>query len=678
MENRLRNIGIIAHVDAGKTTLTERILYLTGKSHHLGEVHTGDTVMDFDPEERKRGITIQSAATTVPWRGHAITLIDTPGHIDFNIEVNRALRVLDGAVVVFDGVAGVEPQTETNWRLADRYRVPRIAFVNKLDRVGADFPRVLTMMAERLGVRPVALQLPLGQEAGFQGVVDLLRRVAIRWVGDGPDAHAEKGAIPPDMGDAMAAARSRLVEAVVEQDDGLLDDWLAGREIDPEVLRAALRRATLAGRLVPVLCGAAFRNKGVGPLLDAVVDYLPAPGEGPAAIAEGGQSPLANAGDPAAPLVALAFKVSSDDHGSLTFLRLYRGTLHPGDSVENTHTGRRERVARVYRVHANKRQDLPQAGAGEIVAVTGLKDTLTGHTLCAPGHPVVLEEISVPTPVIEVAVDAADSQAEEALHRALHALVREDPSLCLRQDEETGQTLLAGMGELQLEVSLARLAQQKGLVVRTGAPRVAYRETLARAVSVRHLLRKQTGGPGQYAEVALRLEPLERGAGLQVENRIHGGVIPREFIPGVETGIRRAAQGGLLGHPVVDVRVILEDGSAHERDSSVLAFEVAAAAAFREGLEQGGTRLLEPVMAVEVVTPEEALGACIGDLNRRRGTIREQVREGGQGRSSTLRLRAEVPLARLFGYIGDLRALSAGRASYTMAFAHYGEAPRAA
>ncbi|MCW7537919.1 elongation factor G [Aquabacterium sp. A7-Y] len=662
---RLRNIGVIAHVDAGKTTTSERILFYTGKNHRVGEVDDGATTLDYDEQEKRRGITINSAATTVFWQGTQINLIDTPGHIDFNIEVNRSLRVLDGAVVVFDGVAGVEPQTETNWRLADKYRVPRLAFINKLDRVGADFHRVVGMIAERLGVSPLVLQLPIGSEGGFRGVVDLLGREALVWPSDvagSPMSHEE---VPAELGVQAAEWRTRLVEAAVEQDDAVLEAYLDGREPTPEQLRACIRKGTLSGAFVPVLAGSAFRNRGVEPLLDAVVHYLPAPGE-----VDAGQPEA----DPDGPLAALAFKVEAEPHGTLVFVRIYRGTLRPGDVVLNAGTGRRERVTRLYEVHAKRHEERDQVEAGGIAAVVGLKETWTGHTLCDPQHPILLEEISVPEAVIDVAVEPKTQADQQHLSRALQALAKEDPSLRIRQDAESGQTIVSGMGELQLEVSLEKLRSRHHVEVTVGRPQVAWRETIAQAAEVRHLHRKQTGGPGQYAEVVLRVEPLPRGAGLRFESRIAGGAIPREFIPTVEAGVRRAALAGLVaGYPCVDLQVSLLDGSFHERDSSTAAFELAAAAAFREAAALAAPTLLEPVMAVEVVTPAEYLGDCIGDLNRRHGSVRGQDL---QGKAAVVR--ALVPLQEMFGYIGSLRALSSGRAQYTMQFEHYAVARKSA
>jgi len=660
----LRNIGVIAHVDAGKTTTTERILFYTGENHRIGEVHDGDTRMDFDPQERQRGITINSAAITVHWNGTQINLIDTPGHIDFNIEVNRSLRVLDGAVVVFDGVAGVEPQTETNWRLADKYRVPRIAFVNKLDRTGADFARVVAMIQDRLGVVALPLQWPIGAEGEFRGVVDLLRMRALVWDKDDASAPPRVAEVPAELLDEARRARARLVEAVVEQDDALLDAWLRGDEIAVEALQAGLRRGTLAGAFVPVLAGSAFKNRGVEPLLDAVVDYLPRPGE------TNHEDDILDA-DPDAPFAALAFKVVADDHGAMTFVRVYRGRLARGASVLNASTGRNERVSRIYEVHADKHIDKDELVAGDIAAVVGLKDTLTGHTLADRDHPVHLEEIAVPEPVIDVAIEPRTQADQQNLSKALQAMLREDPSLRLRHDADSGQTILSGMGELQLEVATEKLRARHGVDVSVGRPQVAYRETISLESEVTHVHKKQSGGPGQFAGLTLRLKPLPRGEGFSFVNESVGGAIPREFVAAIEAGIRRAAQVGVVaGFPTVDFEATVLDGATHERDSSSLAFELAAAAAFREAAAKGKPLLLEPVMAVEVITPVDHLGDVIGDLHRRRGDVLGQSQRGGAAVVS-----ANVPLKEMFGYIGHLRAMTSGRAQYTMQFDHYDVAP---
>ena len=655
----LRNIGVIAHVDAGKTTTTERILFYTGENHRIGEVHDGATTMDFDPQERARGITIHSAATTVHWHGTQINLIDTPGHIDFNLEVRRSLRVLDGAVVVFDGVAGVEPQTETNWRLADEYRVPRLAFVNKLDRVGADFQRVVTSLRERLGVRALPLQLPVGAEADFRGVVDLLTMQALVWDRDDAKAPPLVDAIPPELQAAAEAARALLLEAAAEQDDALLDAWLRGDELPLDGVRAALRRGTLAGAFVLVLAGSAFRNRGVEPLLDAVVSYLPSPGEAPGAM------------DTRGPLSALAFKLTADDHGAMVFVRVYSGTLKRGDTVWNASTGKAERVARLYEIHADRRVERDGLVAGDIAGVVGLKDVLTGHTLASAKDAAVLESIVVPEAVIDVALEPRAQADAAALAKGLGVLVREDPSLRLRQDADSGQTLLSGMGELQLEVAVEKLRSRFGVDVAVGRPQVAYRETISAAAELRHVHKKQSGGPGQFAELTLRIAPLPRGEGLRFESTVVGGAIPREFIPAVEAGIRKAAQAGpFAGHPLVDFEAVLVDGSAHVRDSSALAFELAAAHALREAVLKAAPVVLEPVMAVEVITPQDYLGDVIGDLLRRRGHV-----QGQDARGNAIVVTAHVPLAQMFGYIGQLRALSSGRAQFTMQLSHYAPAP---
>jgi len=660
---KLRNIGIIAHVDAGKTTTTERILFYTGKNHRVGEVHDGTTTMDFDPQERARGITINSAATTVFWRDRQINIIDTPGHIDFNIEVNRSLRVLDGAVVLFDGVAGVEPQTETNWRLADRYGVPRLCFVNKLDRNGADFYRVVGMIEERLGVVPLVLQLPIGVEDEFRGVVDLLGMQALVWSSDDADVPFQVEAIPEDLQDSANRYRTRLIEAVIDQDDSALATYLEGLSPSADVLRACIRKATASGKFVPVLAGSAFKNKGVEALLDAVVDYLPAP----AARVETGESASA----PLASLVALAFKVVNNDHGSLTFVRVYQGRLQPGDVVLNANTGKRERISRLYEMHADKKLERDYAEAGDIVGIVGLKETLTGHTLCDLHHPVVLEQITVPEPVIDVAIEPKTQADQQNLSKALHAILREDPSLRVTQDGDSGQTILSGMGELQLEVTLEKLRAAHAVDVLVGKPQVAYRETIAESTEVQYVHKKQSGGPGQFAEVVLRLVPLHADEGVQFESLVVGGAIPREYIPSVEIGIRNAAKAGVLaGFPTVDFKAVLLDGSFHERDSSTMAFELAAAAAFRSAVAKAKPVLLEPIMAVEVTTPTAHVGDCIGDLNRRRGLIRSQ-----EQRMSGSVIEAHVPLKEMFGYIGNLRALTSGRAQFSMQFDHYAVAP---
>ena len=665
-DNRLRNIGVIAHVDAGKTTVTERVLYHAGESHRIGEVHDGTARMDFDPQERQRGITIDSAAITVRWKGARINIIDTPGHVDFAIEVRRSLRVLDGAVVVFDGVAGVEPQTESHWRLADEHGVARVAFVNKLDRTGADFDRVVAAMADRLGVRALPLQLPIGVESEFRGVVDLVSLRALTWAKDDASEPCAIADVPGAMLGAARDARAKLVEAAAEWDDGVLAQWLGSEAPTPDALRAALRKGVLAGAFVPVLGGSAYRNRGIEPLLDAVVDYLPAPGDVVT-------TPARPAADVQAPLVALAFKVVARGHGGgMVFARVYRGRLRRGDTVRNVTTGRIERVSRLVEVHADDHIEIQEAQAGDIVGIVGLKDTLTGHTLCDPRVVVQLESIDVPEPVIDVAVEPTSRADQQGLSAALAQLQREDPSLRVRQDAESGQVILSGMGELQLEVAVERLRERHGVGVKTSPPQVAYRETITKTVEVNHVHRKQTGGPGQFAALTLRVAPLPRGEGFRFENRVTGGAIPKAFVPAIEAGVRRAAMSGVLeGWPCVDVEATLLDGAFHERDSSMPVFELAAAAAFREACLEAGSIVLEPVMAVDVVTPLDALGDAIGDLHRRRGRV---VAQSMRGQAAAID--ARVPLAAMFGYVRSLRALTKGRAHFTMQFDHH--APRAA
>lgn len=658
---KVRNIGIIAHVDAGKTTLTERLLYYTGKIHRIGEVHHGATTMDFDPQEQKRGITINSAATTVNWNEHRINIIDTPGHIDFNIEVKRALRVLDGAVVVFDAVAGVEPQTETNWRLADSYGVPRIAFINKLDRVGADFERVVQMMRDRLGVVPLPVQLPVGKESGFSGVIDLLNQCLVQWPSDQAEPYVQLP-IPEPLLAEFETRRAALIEAVVEFDDALLEGYLAGSTLAAVDITAAIRKGTLAGAFVPVLCGSAMKNRGIEPLLDAVLSYLPTPEE----IAD---EQLQRAVD--GPFVGLAFKVVSSEHGSLTYVRVYRGQLHTGAVILNASSGTRERVARLYEVHADRKVEKTSAEAGDIVAIAGFKNTITGDTLSALDHAVVLERIDVPEPVIDVTIEVRQQGDLAGLQKALHGLLAEDPSLRVRTDPDSGQCILSGMGELQLEVAVENLRSRHHIEVALGRPQVAFRETITRSSEVRHLHKKQTGGPGQYAEVVLRLEPLPCGSGMLFENRIVGGAIPREFIPAVEAGIRAAAVEGVVGGFVcVDWRAILLDGSYHANDSSNMAFELAGSTAFRLAAQQAGPVVIEPIMAVETVAPIDYVGTIIGDFSRRRGLIRQQEIRG----TSTV-IQADVPLREMFGYIGELRSQTSGRASFSMVFDHYDVVP---
>lgn len=681
---KVRNIGIMAHIDAGKTTTTERILYYTGSSHKVGEVHDGTTATDFMPEEREHGITITSAAVTCRWAvdgvDHTVNLIDTPGHIDFTVEVERCLRVLDGAVAVFDGVAGVEPQSETVWRQADRYGVPRVCFVNKLDRVGADFARCVDMIAERLGAAPLVLQLPVGAEAGFRGVVDLVGMRALVW-SDGLSASYDVVGVPDELADRAREWRARLLEAVAEHDDELMELYVGGVEPSEEQLHAAVRRATVGSvggdtTVVPVLCGTAFKNKGVQPLLDAVVRYLPSPLD--AGRVEGhrpGEPEAAVVRPPSdgAPLAALAFKVMSDPHlGRLTFLRLYSGRVDAGSQVHNSVKGRKERIGKIYRMHADKREEIASAGAGDIVAVMGLRQTATGETLCSPADPVVLESMDFPDPVIEVAVEPASQADQDRLSGAIGRLAEEDPSFRVRTDPETGQTVLGGMGELHLDVLVRRMRREFDVAARVGRPQVAYRETIRRAVaSVDHTHRKQNGGKGQFARVRIAVEPFD--GGYEFVNEVTGGRVPKEFVPSVDEGCRQAMRSGVLaGYGMTGVRVRLLDGAFHSEDSSELSFRAAASDAFREAVAQADPVLLEPVMGVEVTMPEEYMGDVIGDLGSRRGRVRAMAERFGAKVVSAL-----VPLSEMFGYVGDLRSRTSGRAGYTMEFDSYAEVPRA-
>jgi len=668
----LRNIGIIAHVDAGKTTLTERVLYYTGAIHKAGDVHNGNTHTDFSPEERKRGITIYSAATTVFWNEHQLNIIDTPGHIDFNIEVNRSLRVLDGAVVVFDAVSGVEPQTETNWRLANQYAVPRICFVNKMDRIGSDYYRVINMIENRLGIKTAMIQIPIGSEDNFVGFIDLLLMKAITWQGRDLESVYRVDDLDQEQIVMAETYRQKLIEQVVEYDDDALETYLNGHVLDDESLKRCIRAGTLQGELTPVLCGTAFKNIGIQPLMDAVVDYLPSPVEMPAVIGiENNEGEKQRLADVDAPFSALAFKVVNDRHGSLYFARIYSGQVSSGSQVLNVITGKKERIGRIYEIQADKKEAKDCAVAGDIVAFAGLKHTGTGDTLCDINNPIVLERINVPEPVIDIAVEAKAKVDQANLEKGLRSLVAEDPSLHLKTDSETGQTLLSGMGELQLQVNLSRLQDDYGIDVNVGSPKVSYRETITQATELRYLNKKQTGGPGQYAEVELRFEPLERGEGYIFESQIVSGHIPKEYVPSVDKGIQKAAQSGTSGYPLVDLKVTLLDGTYHENDSSNIAFEWAAMMAFKEAMQIVKPVLLEPVMSIEVITPSDYLGDCIGDINRRRGLITNQTLKGFDSV-----IKANVPLAEMFGYIGDLRALTSGRATFTMQFDHYAIVPK--
>jgi elongation factor G len=674
---KVRNIGIMAHIDAGKTTTTERILYYTGINYKIGEVDEGAATMDWMAQEQERGITITSAATTASWRGHTINIIDTPGHVDFTVEVERSLRVLDGAVAVFDGVAGVEPQTETVWRQADRYGVPRICFINKMDRVGAEFHRCVDMIRDRLGATPLVIQLPWGVEADFRGVIDLVRMRALLWQTEGKGDRYDVVTIPDDHAEAAREWRDRLIETISENDEEMMELYLDGKTPDEEQLVAAIRRATITGGVTPVLCGAAFRNKGVQPMLDAIVDYLPSPVDIPAiqGHAVGDESVVIERhADPAEPFAALAFKIMTDQHlGKLTYIRVYSGTLEAGSAVLNSTKGRRERVGKIYQMHANKREERPSATAGQIVAVMGLKDTVTGDTLCDPAAPVVLESMTFPAPVINVAIEPRTKADQDKLSTAIARLAEEDPTFQVRTDSETGQTIIAGMGELHLEVLVERMRREFRVEANIGRPQVAYRETVTRKVEgVEYTHRKQTGGAGQYGRVVINLEPTGGdGGGYEFENKITGGRIPREYIPSVDAGCQEAAEFGVLaGYPMVDVKVTLVDGAYHEVDSSELAFKIAGSMAFKKAAAQADPVLLEPMMAVEVRTPDEYTGEVIGDLNARRGQI-QAMDEAAAGRV----VRALVPLAEMFGYVGDLRSRTQGRADYTMQFDSYAEVP---
>lgn len=671
---RQRNIGIMAHIDAGKTTTTERILFYTGVSHKIGEVHDGQATMDWMVQEQERGITITSAATTCYWRDHRINIIDTPGHVDFTIEVERSLRVLDGAVAVFDAVAGVEPQTETVWRQAERYRVPRMSFVNKMDRTGADFFRCVDMIRDRLGAKPVPLQLPIGSEDNFLGVVDMIEGKALIFDDATQGKEYNVGDIPENMQELYDEWRLQMLEAIAEEDETLMEKYLAGEELTPDEIRAGIRKATIALSICPVLCGSAFKNKGVQPLLDAVVDFLPSPIDIPAMTGydpDNKETSIECPCDAKLPLAALAFKLMSDPFiGHLTFLRLYSGTIESGMTVLNANTGKKERVGRLLKMHANKREEIKSAEAGDIVAAVGMKITSTGDTLCAENRPVALESLDIPEPVIEVAIEPKTKADRDALSQALGKLTKEDPSFRVKTDEESGQTLIAGMGELHLEIIVDRLMREFGVNANVGAPQVAYRETITKAVKNDLRYVKQTGGRGQYGHVVLEIEPKEDG-GYEFVNDITGGIIPKEYIPAVDKGIQNALKGGVLaGFPLVDIRVKLVFGSFHEVDSSEQAFFICGSQCFKEGVSKASPVLLEPIMAVEVVTPDEYMGDIMGDLNGRRGRIaRMESRAGAQV------ITAHVPLSAMFGYATDLRSKSQGRATFTMIFDHYEKVP---
>ena len=673
----LRNIGVMAHIDAGKTTTTERILFYTGINYKIGEVHEGAATMDWMEQEQERGITITSAATTCIWRDHTINLIDTPGHVDFTVEVERSLRVLDGAVAVFDGVAGVEPQSETVWRQADRYGVPRICFVNKMDRVGAEFHRCVEMISDRLGATPLVIQLPWGVESDFRGVIDLVRMQAMLWPTDGKGDSYETVAIPDHHLEAAREWRDILVERISENDEQMMELYLDGTEPDTDALVAAIRRATIVGAVTPVMCGSAFKNKGVQPMLDAIVDYLPSPIDVPPIkghAVNDEDAVIERNADPAAPFAALAFKIMSDQHlGKLTYIRIYSGTLETGTTVQNSTKGRKERIGKIYQMHANKREERPSAIAGQIVAVMGLKDTTTGDTLCDPAKQVILESMTFPAPVINVAIEPRTKGDQDKLGIAIQRLAEEDPTFQVRTDEETGQTIISGMGELHLEVLVERMRREFRVEANIGRPQVAYRETIRRkAEKVEYTHKKQTGGAGQYAKVVINLEPTGGdGGGYEFENKIHGGKVPREYIPSVDAGCQEAAEFGVLaGYPMVDLKVTLTDGSYHEVDSSELAFKIAGSMAFKKAAGYADPVLLEPVMAVEVRTPENYMGEVIGDLNSRRGQMQAM-----EERSGIRVIKATVPLSEMFGYVGDLRSRTQGRADYSMQFDSYAQVP---
>jgi len=674
---KVRNIGIMAHIDAGKTTTTERILFYTGINYKIGEVHEGAATMDWMEQEQERGITITSAATTTHWRDHTINIIDTPGHVDFTVEVERSLRVLDGAVAVFDGVAGVEPQSETVWRQADRYGVPRICFVNKMDRVGAEFHRCVDMISDRLGATPLVVQLPWGVEADFRGVIDLIRMRALLWQTEGKGDKYDVVAIPDHHLEAAREWHDRLIETISENDEEMMELYLEGAEPDVDQLIAAVRRATIAGGVTPVLCGSAFKNKGVQPMLDAIVDFLPSPVDIPAIKGhEVGdeEAVIERHADPAEPFAALAFKIMSDQHlGKLTYIRIYSGTLEAGKQVFNSTKGRKERIGKIYQMHANKREERPSAVAGQIVAVMGLKDTSTGDTLSDQGQRVILESMTFPAPVINVAIEPRTKADQDKLGTAIQRLAEEDPTFQVRTDDETGQTIISGMGELHLEVLVERMKREFRVEANIGRPQVAYRETVTRKVEkVDYTHKKQTGGAGQYGRVVINLEPTGGdGGGYEFENKITGGRIPREYIPSVDAGCQEAAEFGVLaGYPMVDLKVTLTDGAYHEVDSSELAFKIAGSMAFKKAAAQANPVLLEPVMAVEVRTPDEYMGDVIGDLNSRRGHIQAM-----EERSGVRVVKALVPLSEMFGYVGDLRSRTQGRADYSMQFDSYAEVP---
>jgi len=673
---KTRNIGIMAHIDAGKTTTTERILYYTGRSYKIGEVHEGTATMDWMVQEQERGITITSAATTCFWRDCRVNIIDTPGHVDFTVEVERSLRVLDGAVAILDAVSGVEPQTETVWRQADKYQVPRIVYVNKMDRVGADYYRCLDMLRERLGAHPVAIQIPIGREDQYRGLVDLINQIGLVWNDDDDTLGKEytQIEIPADMVDEVKEYREKMIEGLAEVDEHLMEKYVHGGAITPAELMAAVRKGTISMKLFPVLCGASFKNKGVQPLLDAVIDCLPSPQDIPPVqgINPETKEPEERPADDDAPFAALAFKIMNDQHvGQLVFLRVYSGTLEAGSGVYNSTKDKKERVGRLLRMHANKKEEIEAVASGDIAAAIGLKLTTTGDTLCDADQPIVLESMTFPEPVIAVAIEPKTRADEEKLGVSLSRLALEDPTFRVTSDEETSQTLIHGMGELHLEIIVDRLLREFKVEANVGKPQVAYRETIRKHAEAQGRYVRQTGGRGQYGDVYLEVEPNEAGKGFEFENKIVGGTIPREYIPAVEKGIREALDTGVLaGYPMVDIRVMLTDGSYHDVDSSEMAFKIAASMGFKEACRKAKPVLLEPVMDVEVVTPEEYMGAIVGDLNSRRGRIASM-----EARGTSQVIRASVPLGQMFGYATEMRSMTQGRATYTMQFARYEEVP---
>ena len=669
-----RNFGIMAHIDAGKTTTTERILYYTGKSHKIGEVHEGAATMDWMEQEQERGITITSAATTAFWQGKRLNIIDTPGHVDFTIEVERSLRVLDGAVCVLDSNQGVEPQTETVWRQGDKYKVPRIVFANKMDKIGADFFKCLDDIKTRLGAKPVAIQLPIGAESNFKGLVDLVRMKGVVWDDESLGAKYQDVDIPADLVDQAKEYREKMIEAAVDLDDDAMTAYLEGKEPDEATLKKLIRKAVVTGAFFPVLCGSAFKNKGVQPLLDAVVDYLPSPVDVPAIKGtnpDNGEE-VTRKSDDSEPMALLAFKIMDDPFvGTITFCRIYSGILQSGTGVVNSTKERKERIGRMLLMHANNREDIKEAYAGDIVALAGLKDVRTGDTLCDPQHPVILEKMEFPDPVIEIAIEPKSKADQEKLGVALAKLAAEDPSFRVSTDQESGQTILKGMGELHLDIKVDILKRTYKVDANIGAPQVAFREKLTKAAEVDYTHKKQTGGSGQFARVKIVAEPTEPGAPFEFENEIVGGAVPKEYIPGVEKGLESVLGSGVLaGFPVVDLKVRLIDGAYHDVDSSALAFEIASRAALREAMQKGKPVLLEPIMKVEVVTPEDYTGSVIGDLNSRRGQI-----QGQDMRGNANVINAMVPLMNMFGYVNNLRSMSQGRATFTMQFDHYAELP---